>query len=118
MIEHDSWKVYAGQLEDLSGSGHLRRDLKGRGCKAPELCEGSVTQAVVRISVVARSGCVLQGMTDLEVGLMGLEPHKTDRKAMPIDAEGCPGQILMDLIDNREDFLRFLLRKLGSHGKL
>ena len=57
-------------------------------------------------------------MTDLEVGLMGLEPHKTDRKAMPIDAEGCPGQILMDLIDNREDFLRFLLRKLGSHGKL
>ena len=57
-------------------------------------------------------------MTDLKVGLMGLELHKTDRKAMPIDSEGCPGQILMDLIDDMEDFLRFLLRKLESHGKL
>lgn len=48
------WKVYVGQLEDLSGSGHLRRDLKGQGCKAPELYEGSTTQAVVRTSVMGQ----------------------------------------------------------------
>ena len=88
------------------------------GCEAPELYEGSTTQAVVRASVGAGSGCVLHGMTDLKVGLMGLEPRKTHRKAMPTDLEGSPGQIPMDLRDNREDFLRFLLRKLGSHGKL
>lgn len=57
-------------------------------------------------------------MTDLKAGLMGLEPRKARRKAMPTDSEGSPGPIPMDLTDNREDFLRFLLRKLGSHGKL
>lgn len=110
--------VYVRQLEDLSGSGHLSRDMKRQGCEAPELYEGSTTQAVVRASGGAGSGCVLQGMMDLKAGLMGLEPHKTHRKAMPTDSEGSPGQIPMDLRDNREDFLRFLLRKLGSHGKL
>lgn len=99
------------------GSGHLRRNLKGQVCKAPELYEGSTAQAVVRTSVRARSSVSGPSTYDgPQGGAKGWSRIKQDRKALPIDS-GVSGQSLVDLIDNRADFLRFLLRKL-SHGKL